>query len=62
MKLSPSMFNLGALRHTPANQRWMSVRPVILQSGILPTRKSMQPMVEPSYNSNMRIQNPRGKK
>ena len=63
MKVSPPnrpMLKLGALRHTPANRRWMSVRPMILHNGVLPTRKSMQP--ELSYDSDIRIQNPRGKK
>ena len=65
MKVSPPnrpMLKLGALRHTPASQRWMSVRPMILQSGILPTRKSMQLVTELSYNSDICIQNPHGKK
>jgi len=65
MKVSSSnrpMLKPGALRHTPASRRWMSVRPMILHNGVLPTRKSMQPVTELSYNSDIRIQNPRGKK
>lgn len=66
MKVSPQnrpILKLGALRHTPASQRWMSVRPMVLQSGVLSTRKSMRLVTElSSYNSDIRIQNPRGKK
>ena len=65
MKVSPSnrpMLKLGALRNILASRRWMSVRPMILQNGVLPTRKSMQPVTELSYDSDIRIQNPRGKK
>jgi len=56
------MLKLGALRNILASRRWMSVRPMILQNGVLPTRKSMQPVTEFSYDSDIRIQNPRGKK
>lgn len=53
---------LGAARRTFANRRWMSVRPMIFQSSVHPTRESMYLSAHPSHNSGTQIQCPRGRK
>jgi len=40
----------------------MSVRPMVLQSGTLPTRKSMDSVIHSFYRSDARLQIPRVKK
>ena len=51
---------LGASRRTFANRRWMSVRPMIFQSNVHPTRESMYVATYPSHNSDAQMQLPRG--
>jgi hypothetical protein len=65
MKLSllkHSTLRMRALTHTPASRRWMSVRPMMLQSGTLPTRKSTHYVIYSFYRSDTRLQIPRVKK
>ncbi len=57
-----STLKQGALRRTFANRRWMSVRPMIFQSGVHSTRKSLYLLPYPSHNADTHIQCPRGKK
>lgn len=39
--LESSTLKQGVLTRTFANRRWMSVRPMIFQSGVYPTRESL---------------------
>jgi hypothetical protein len=58
-----STLKQGALlRRTFANRRWMSVRPMIFQSGVHPTRESLYLAIHSSHHADTQIKCPRERK
>ena len=51
-----------ALRRTFANRRWMSVRPMIFQNGVHPTRESLYLTIYSFHHADTQIQIPRERK